>query len=138
MLSRFGQVLGRRGGDRGSMTVEFVIVVPVLLVLMLFLVMAGRVEEARGQADGTARDGARAASIALDPGDAQTWAEQAITDDDGSNVTCAQPTVDGFTAGSLAVTVTVQCTVNLGLGFGSWTVTGHAVSPLDPYVARTF
>ena len=98
VLSRFCRVLGRRGGDRGSMTVEFVIVVPVLIVLMLFLVMAGRVYEARGQADGAARDAARAASIALDPGDAQTWADQAITDDGGSNVTCAQPTVDGFAA----------------------------------------
>jgi Flp pilus assembly protein TadG len=138
MLSRFVLILGRSARDRGSMTVEFVIVVPVLLVLMLFLVMAGRVEEARGQADGAARDAARAASIALDPGDAQTWAEQAITDDGGSNVSCAQPTVDGFAPNSLAVTVTVQCTVDLGLGFGSWTVTGHAVSPLDPYVARTY
>jgi Flp pilus assembly protein TadG len=137
VLSRFLRVLGGRAGDGGSMTVEFVIVVPVLIVLILFLVMAGRVSEARGQADGAARDAARAASIALDPGDAQTWADQAITDDGGSNVSCAQPTVAGFGPTSLSVAVTVKCTVNLGIGFGSWTVTGYAVSPLDPYVART-
>jgi Flp pilus assembly protein TadG len=136
MLSR-RQPLRRRVSDRGSMTVEFVIVVPVLLVLLLFLVMAGRVEEARGQADGAARDAARAASIALNLTDAQAWADQAISDDAASNVSCAQPVL-GFPEGNLAVSATVRCTVALGGGFGSWTVTGYAVSPLDPYVARTF
>jgi Flp pilus assembly protein TadG len=125
------------------MTVEFVIVAPILIVLMLFLVMAGRVVEARGQADGTARDAARAASIALNPGVANSLAEQAVTDDNGSNggsVTCvmAKGGVGGFVQGSLAVNVTVTCTVPLGFPFGTWTVTGYAVAPLDQFNARTF
>jgi Flp pilus assembly protein TadG len=138
MLGRLG-LTGRPAAQRGSMTVEFVLVAPVLIVLMLFLVMAGRVEEARGEADGAARDAARAASIAQDPGDAQAFADQAITDDSSSNLTCANPNVGGFAPGSPAVTVTVTCTLSLGdIGFGTWTITGYAVSPLDPYVARTY
>ena len=41
------------------MTVEFVLLAPLLLGLMLFLVLAGRVVEAHGEADGAARDAAR-------------------------------------------------------------------------------
>lgn len=122
------------------MTVEFVIIAPVLIVLMLFLVMAGRVVEALGQADGTARDAARAASIALNQATAQQLAQQAVdTDNDnGANgFTCARPDLQGFGADSPAVTVTVRCTVPMGFFDGTWTVTGHAVAPLDPFNART-
>lgn len=132
--------------QRGSMTVEFVIVAPVLIVLMLFLVMAGRVVEARGQADGTARDAARAASIALNPVTAQQLAQQAVNADDqsnGGNVKCLLVNgVQGFAPGSAAVSVTVQCSLDLGsvLGsaFGTWQVKGYAVAPLDPFNARTY
>jgi Flp pilus assembly protein TadG len=133
----------RESGVRGSMTVEFVIVAPVLIVLMLFLVMAGRVVEARGQADGTARDAARAASIALNPGTAQELAQNAITADNGSNgggVTCRLTNggLQGFAPDSPAVSVRVQCTVALGFPYGTWTLTGYAVAPLDPFNARTY
>lgn len=138
-----GPLARRASSERGSMTVEFVIVAPVLIVLMLFLVMAGRVVAARGQADGTARDAARAASIALNPGTAQELARGAITTDDesnGGNVTCqlADGGVQGFVPDSPAVSVTVRCTVPLGFPFGTWTLTGYAVAPLDPFNARTY
>jgi Flp pilus assembly protein TadG len=138
-----GALLRRDSSERGSMTVEFVIVAPVLIVLMLFLVMAGRVVAARGQADGTARDAARAASIALNPDTAQELAQGAITADNasnGGNMTCqmADGGLQGFAAGSPAVSVTVDCTVALGFPFGSWTLSGFAVAPLDPFNARTY
>ncbi len=138
-----GALLRRDSGERGSMTVEFVIVAPVLIVLMLFLVMAGRVVAARGQADGTARDAARAASIALNPGAAQELAQGAVTTDNASNggdVTCALAGggVQGFAPDSPSVSITVQCTVALGFPFGSWTLSGYAVAPLDPFSARTY
>jgi Flp pilus assembly protein TadG len=118
------------------MTVEFVIFVPLLLVLMLFLVFAGRVVEAHGEVDGAARDAARAASIAHSPDVAQAWADQAVSAD--INGWCAQPIVDGFTPGSQAVTVTLRCTVPLSFVPGGVAVTGYAVAPLDQFVARTF
>ena len=73
------------------MTVEFVLVAPLLLVLMLFLVFAGRVVEAHGQIDGAARDAARAASIARSPGAAQAAADQAVSAD--VNGWCSPPVV---------------------------------------------
>jgi Flp pilus assembly protein TadG len=127
-----------RRAERGSMTVEFVLLAPLLIVLMLFLVFAGRVVEAHGQVDGAARDAARAASIARSLGQADVDAQAAVSADIHS-AQCQAPTVDGYAPGSLAVTITLNCSFDLTfLGFGSITVTGHAVAPLDQFVQRTF
>jgi len=124
-------------GQRGSMTVEFVLVAPLLLVLMLFLVLAGRVVEAHGQVDGAARDAARAASIARSPAAAQAAADQAVGAD--VNGWCSPPVVLGFAPGSQAVTVRLNCAVDLSfISFGVMHVTGYAVAPLDQYVGRTY
>ena len=119
------------------MTAEFVLVAPLLLALVLFLVLAGRVVEAHGQVDGAARDAARAASIARSPGAAQAAADQAVSAD--VNGWCSPPAVLGFAPGSQAVTVRLVCTLDLTfIGFGAMHVTGYAVAPLDQYVGRTY
>jgi len=128
---------GRFPGQRGSMTAEFVLVAPLLLMLMLLLVLAGRVVEAHGQVDGAARDAARAASIARSPGAAQAAARQAASSD--VNGWCSPPVVLGFAPGSRAVAVRLSCALDLSfIGFGVMHVTGYAVAPLDQYVGRTF
>src|SRR5205814_5965858 len=99
-------------GERGSIAVEFVILAPLLIGLMLFLVLAGRVVESHGQVDGAARDAARAASVARSAADAQAAADQAVTDDVGAQL-CQPPEVRGYAPGSTAVVVTLHCTVNL-------------------------
>jgi Flp pilus assembly protein TadG len=141
MLTRALLASRRLTRQRGSMTVELVILAPMMIALMMFLVLAGWVTEARGQADSAARDAARAASIASSPGQAQTFADQAIQDDNGSGLQCAAPDVQGFSQDGFAVTVTVHCTLNLSfLSFingGVWHITGHAVAPLDEFVHRT-
>ena len=125
-------------GERGSLAVEFVILAPLLIGLMLFLVLAGRVVEAHGQVDGAARDAARAASVARSAADAQAAADQAVTDDVGAQL-CQPPEVRGYAPGSTAVVVTLHCTVNLTfVSGGTMAVTGYAVAPLDQFVARTF
>jgi Flp pilus assembly protein TadG len=138
VLTRAAAVLTRvRGGQRGSMTVEFVLLAPLLLVLILFLVMAGRVVEAHGQVDGAARDAARAASVARSPGAAQAAADQAVSAD--VNGWCSPPVVQGFVPGSQAVTVRLNCTLDLSfITIGQLRVTGYAVAPLDQYVGRTY
>ncbi len=129
----------RRHGDRGSMSVEFVILAPIMLLVMLFLVLCGRVLEAHGQVDGAARDAVRAASIARSAGQAQVNAVQAARGDlrgwcNGSPA--AQ--VVGFGPGSAQVLVSVTCQVDLRfISFGSIRVTGSAVAPLDTFVARS-
>jgi Flp pilus assembly protein TadG len=133
-----GRLAGRWPSvQRGSMTVEFVLVAPLLLLLMLFLVLAGRVVEAHGQVDGAARDAARAASIARSPGEAQAAADQAVSADVSG--LCAPPVVLGFVPGSQAVTVRLNCTLDLSfISFGAVHVTGFAAAPLDQFVSRTF
>jgi Flp pilus assembly protein TadG len=119
------------------MTAEFVLLAPVLLALLLFLMLAGRVVEAHGQVDGAARDAARAASIARSPAAAQAAADQAVQAD--VHGWCAAPVIQGFAPGSLAVTVRLACTLDLSfLSYGALHLTGSAVAPLDQYAARTY
>lgn len=127
-----------RRAERGSMTVEFVLFAPLLIALMLFLVLAGRVVEAHGQVDGAARDAARAASLAGSPGQAAVDAKAAVNADIRGGW-CQNVTVAGFTPGSTAVTVTLNCSLDLTfLDLGHMTITGSAIAPLDQFVARTF
>lgn len=119
------------------MTVEFVFMAPLLVVLLLFLVLAGRVVEAHGQVDGAARDAARAASLARSLPEAQAAAGQAVGGD--INGWCSAPVLHGYAPGSQAVSITLHCSLNLGfIGFGSMNVTGYAIAPLDQFVARTY
>ena len=123
--------------QRGSMTVEFVLLAPLLLGLMLFLVLAGRVVEAHGEADGAARDAARAASVARSLGAAQAAAAQAVSSDVRGQ--CQLPVVQGYAPGSTAVVVTLRCQLEMSfIGYATMQVNGYAVAPLDQFVARTY
>lgn len=117
------------------MAVEIVIMAPLLLIIMTFVVYAGRVIEAHSQVDQAARDAVRAASLARSQQDAQAFADTAVSKDEPG---CRQPVL-GQWAGGKQVTVTLTCPLNLktlGLGFGSMNLRGYAVAPLDPFVAR--
>ena len=128
--------------DRGSLAVEFVLLAPAFILLMLLLVLGGRVIEAQGQVDGAARDAARAASV-QDDGDNVAAAIQNAADGDlytSGHTVCNQAPQGKWTPGNGAVSVTIQCRVNVSFfpGFGSLTMTGHAVAPLDTYVERNW
>ncbi len=129
----------RPGTELGSMTVEFVILAPVMLLLMLFLVLCGLVIEAHGKVDGAARDAVRAASIARTAPEAQANALQAARGDLRRSCSATPATrVTGFGPASTQVVVRVTCQVDLRfISFGSITVTGSAVAPLDTFVARS-
>ncbi|WP_063813371.1 TadE/TadG family type IV pilus assembly protein [Herbidospora daliensis] len=120
--------------DRGSMSVETVMLAPVLLLFLLFLVGAGRVVEAQGEVNGAARDAARAASVQRDRSAAEEAATSAATDalaDCPPEVSMAG--TDWQEGG--AVEVTVTCTLDLDfLGFGAAvTITGDSVVPLEQF-----
>jgi Flp pilus assembly protein TadG len=140
---------GRR--DRGSLSVELVIVTPGLVLLLLLVGAAGRVVEAQGHLDGAARDAARAASIAPSPQQASQAALQAAQADLGQSSWCTANSVQALVAGFPAagqpvpagqdVTATVTCDVNMSpftlLGFHPAMVfTGQAVTPLDVFTCR--
>src|SRR3546814_11736962 len=78
----------RLSGDRGGVTTELVLVTPILLVLLMFIVFAGRMATAKGRVINASRDAARAASIERSAGAAQheavaadeaTLAEKSVT-----------------------------------------------------------
>jgi Flp pilus assembly protein TadG len=56
-----------RDSDRGSVSVELVILAPIIGVLLVAVVAVGRVENTRADIEGAARSAARDLSIARDP-----------------------------------------------------------------------
>jgi Flp pilus assembly protein TadG len=120
-------------GERGSMSVETVLLAPVFLIFLMFLAGAGRIVEAQGELNGAARDAARAASVQRTFEDAEAAARAAVRAGDG-----CEPDVDltgsRFEEGG-SVTATVTCDLDLGfLGFGAVKrMTGTSVVPLERF-----
>jgi len=126
--------------DQGSSTVELTVATPLLVGLLLFVVLCGRLVEAQLDLDAAARSGARAASLARTVPAATADAEQAAMDTLAAHgVTCAQPSITVETGGLQpggAVTVTVSCVVPLAdlalIGVpGTRTVSATSTSPVD-------
>jgi TadE-like protein len=144
-------MIGWPRGQRGSLSVELVVLAPGLVLLLLLLAAGARVVEVQGHIDGAARDAARAASIARSPAQAWTFARQAAQGDLGATSWCTRvsvPRPQGFPGGTGVllppgshVTVTVTCEVDMSpfkvLGYGASTsFSGTAVAPLDPFMCR--
>ena len=127
---------------RGSASLELVLVTPVVLLLLLLVVCAGRLAEARADVDRAARDAARAASIARDPSsaeDAGTSAASATLESGGISCRSLDVSVDvsRFTTGGTVAT-TVSCTVDLAdlaelRVPGTRTLTATFVEPIDTF-----
>lgn len=135
--------------DRGSATLELVIVAPIMLLILAGIVAAGRIALAQQAVQSVAYDVARAASISRDAPSARSAAQQVAALSLASNqLGCAPSTIDvttgGFSSavGSTAVVdATILCTVRLsdialpGIP-GSITITRAATSPIDQYRER--
>ncbi|POM27256.1 TadE-like protein [Actinomadura rubteroloni] len=131
--------------DRGSMSLEMVLVTPLMVVFLLFLAGAGRMVDAQSQVDGAARDAARAASVARSASGARAMAEAAASADLRGHHWCSggpSVTVDlgDWRAGG-RVAVTIGCDVDLGdLAFiglpGTKRLQGRALAPIDTYTYR--
>jgi Flp pilus assembly protein TadG len=124
------------------MTVELVLLAPLVFALLAFVVGLGRSADARGRLTGAARDAARAASLTATPDAAsQAAASTATADLVGAGLECRDPQIATDTAAFRPggqVTVTIRCTLDLsslvvsGLP-GRSTLTAHATVPLDTY-----
>ena len=135
--------------ERGSATIEAVIIVPALVMFVALIIAAGRVQLAHQSVDAAAAEAARVASIARTPGEAQTLAtasgNQALTN---QGLACSGMTVTVDTSGfavpvgtPATVSATITCTVELGdvaiPGLpGAITIEQTARSPLDTYRGR--
>ena len=130
---------GRRrncgGPDDGSAVVETVVLTPILIVVLLAAVMAGRFESARLHVDTAASNAARAASLARSPSAAQAAASaearRSLAD---AGVACPSPrvTVDTarFRPGGV-VKVSLTCHVDVG------DLAGMGFLPLDTAISKT-
>ncbi|MBR8743775.1 TadE/TadG family type IV pilus assembly protein [Nocardiopsis sp. MG754419] len=128
--------------DRGSASVELVLLTPVLLALALLMVLAGRVVDAGSTADGVAHSAARAASMERTAGAAEAAAAATAASSLAENgLVCGDHTVvlehGGLVPGG-AVTARVECRVGLdgltGLGVpGSYTASGSATVVVDTF-----
>lgn len=124
-----------RGGDRGSLSAETVLLAPVFLLFLLFVVGAGRVVEAQGEVNGAARDAARAASVERTRSGAEGAAAQA------AQAALANECEPGVSLEGTrwepggAVRAVVTCTLDLDfLGFGAAKeMRGDAVVPLERF-----
>jgi Flp pilus assembly protein TadG len=138
--------------ERGSMAVEFIVVAPAFVLLLLLVSAGGQWVSVSGQVDGAARDAARAASFGRSVADAQNQATTAAQADlprlcsgtgAGPRVS-VMPMANGVPAPfgtATVVQVTVSCNVGLTafqlVGFpATQTFQAVAVAPLDVFVCR--
>jgi uncharacterized membrane protein len=141
----------RPRSGRGAVTVEFVLLVPLLMLLMAIVIGGARVWWARSTVMQLADSAARQASISRSASQAQTSAAQLVQNDSvqtGVRCVTGWPTLTLDTSGfgvpvgqAAEVRARVECAVPLsdvlipGLP-GSLLISGEAVSPLDRFRAR--
>jgi len=136
-------------GQDGASAVGFAILAPVMIIVLLVILTAGRLSLAGNAVEAAAASAARDASLARDPWTAQRAAQAAAsrslsqagtrcqmlgaaTDTSGLNAPLGQIGV---------VRVTVTCTARLSdIGLpglpGEKTYTSTQISPVDPYRQR--
>jgi Flp pilus assembly protein TadG len=128
--------------DEGSAAVELVLITPVLLLLMMFALLAGRFALARNQVTEAAQDAAREASTWPAPGPASDAGVQRGLDSlNAGKVSCQDPQVAIDTTGLRPggeVVADVTCTIALDdvLGLriaGTKTFHARAVAVVDTF-----
>jgi len=124
--------------DDGSMAIEIVVLVPVLVMLMMLVVAFGRHVSAEGDAQAAAREAVREATLARSQPEAVLAAQAGAAASVPAGLTCDPAVLEGaFVAGG-TISATVTCTVSwadlgmIGLT-GSTTVHATASAPLDLY-----
>jgi Flp pilus assembly protein TadG len=129
-----------RQDERGSAAAELTLLTPLLILLLLFVVLCGRLADAKLRLNDVAHQSARAATLARTPSqattDARATADAALA---SAGITCRSLTVNTDTQGlrpGSTVTVTVSCSVGLSdltlLGIpGSRTLEASFSSPVD-------
>jgi len=139
----------RLRGERGSATIEAVIVVPAFMLFVALIVCAGRYAVARQVVESAAAESARSASIARSHSaanrDALAAAERSLHD---QQLRCASQQVRVDTSGfetpagtPASVTATISCVVDIGdltlPGIpGTRMITASVTSPIDTYRER--
>lgn len=142
MMSRWRRSASR---ERGSMAIEVVFLVPILILVLLLVVAFGRFVDRKADVEAMARDAARAATLERTYGEAQAAANTVVSAAQGrlyDGATCyahglTSDDPAGFVAGAI-ISVTVECQLPwdglapLGVP-GSIQIGAEAQSPLDQW-----
>ncbi len=132
----------RSRDERGSLTVELVVITPVLFAIALTVIVFGRVSEAHQQVIEASRAAAEAAAVEPTAASAQSGAADiAAVGGFSSSHTCVHAVVSTnvghfYPGGYVSVTVTCQVSLSdLGLpGMpGTTTISSSSIAPIDPY-----
>jgi Flp pilus assembly protein TadG len=137
----------RRGGERGSVSVEMAVLAPVFALLLFSAIWFGRIAIATNAIDVAAHDAARAASISRTAGaasaNAEAAANQALSQQglDCVGGPVVAPDTSGFANSGVDlefVSVTITCDVSFtDIAFPgvprTWTVQSTFVSPIDVF-----
>lgn len=124
--------------DTGSVTVEVIILTPVLVLFVIFTVFGGRVTESLVDVQHAADQGARAASM-VSSSRMSTEAWRAVRHDlDARGVSCPEPDVVVSPSNDdRTVTVTVTCRARPNglesLSVGTPTLTATSTEVIDRY-----
>lgn len=124
--------------DRGSVSVELVIIAPLFGLLLLAVVAVGRVQNAHADVDAAARMAARDLSIARDPHARVAAVEQMVAATLGvGSASCRTMSFDAV-IGDTQIDVTVACHAELQDAAvlpvpGSMSITGSATELRDAY-----
>lgn len=132
-----------RSPERGSASLELILLTPIFILFLLLVVAVGRVVDARIQIDAAVHAAARSASLALTPASAELAAQDAAAQSlAGAGIACSPMTVSadvGALVPGGTARVTVHCTVALGdvsgLGLfpGHETISASFSSVIDTY-----
>ncbi|WP_424892300.1 TadE/TadG family type IV pilus assembly protein [Streptomyces sp. XH2] len=139
----------RAGRDEGALSLEAMILLPLLILVVCLIIAFGRIQAAGNTVDAAARNAARAASLERSGGAGRAAGERVAQDvlsQQGLPCTSFSTSIStgGFSArlGEPSVTTaTVSCTVRLSdIGMpglpGSKTLTANFTSPIDTYRQR--
>lgn len=130
--------MNRRRGERGSATVELVLLAPLFTMLLAFVLLVGRVQSSRADVEGVAHSAARSITLSRKPETAAATARAnaAATLHEGST-TCGTM---GWSAAidNDSVTITVTCTIDLAAASilpvpSTYSVEGSATEVFDHY-----
>ena len=128
--------------DHGSVATEMVLLTPILIIMLMFVVHAGRAGQGMNQLKHAADQGARAASLVAQPRMSSVAQQAVIQDLSTSGLSCVNPQVaTNYERSSLSASVTVTVTFqtsNEGLSMlGAHTVSMSASSTevIDRYRA---
>ncbi len=102
---------GRLRGERGASAVEFALIVPLLVLLVLGIAEFGHAFQVQGTLSAAAREGARAMALQNDPAAARTAARNAASALSPS-LTNAQIAITPASCPTTGVTANVRVTIS--------------------------